>query len=98
MRVVAVRSLGCGKPANEVLTWTVPVDREHGRSRARAIVRDQQVRRHRHVALGVEHDRLPAVSLAVLGPRGPRVSSRTRSGVLPEQLGQPLAAPFAPRR
>ena len=55
------------EPADQVLARTVPVDREHSRTRGLAIVRDEQVRGDRHVALGVEHDRLPAVRPAIFG-------------------------------
>jgi hypothetical protein len=63
---VRVGLVVAGDPAHRVLPGPVPVDGEHRGTGRAPVVRDEQVRGHRHRGLAVEHDVLAAVRTGIL--------------------------------
>ena len=64
VRVVVARA-AFDEAAHHRLARSVPVDREHGGSRRDPLVRDEQIRGHRHGGFGVDDDAVAAVRAAV---------------------------------
>ena len=81
--------------AHQVLARSVAVDREHGGSGRVARVRHEQVRGHRHRALGVEDDAVAAVRAAI--HRVGRLDVEwNRVGHGPEERAHPRVGAYPP--
>ena len=97
-RVVGIGHVGVLQADHLGLTRPVAVDRpaRPHRAASRRVVGNEQIRRDRHGVLGVEHDLVPAVPVALDGLEGLDVE-RNRRGLGAEQLVKAAAATLDPR-